>query len=204
MDLEAAGSASARRRSPRRLLLVVFLLAVLAGLALVSGAIFSDATRNEGMRLDVGTVDIATAPVTFELDAADLVPGDVVATPLVVRNDGSLELRYAITSTVDDAVLADELLLTIRTGVTACDAVGADAAGTLLAGPVRLGGLTGDTVLGDPARGQDPGDRVLAAGGSELLCFRAELPASATEAAAAGRTVSSTLRLDAEQTAVNP
>lgn len=194
----------ATRRPTRRLLLVVSLSLVLLGGLLVSSAVFNDATRNEAMRLDAGTVDIAAAPVTFALDATGLVPGDVVATPLQVRNDGSLELRYSVTSTVDDALLADELELTIRTGVTDCDAVGAALDGSVVAGPVRLGGLTGDAVLGDPATGQDAGDRVLAAGTSEVLCFRVELPTTATEATAAGLSVSATVRLDAEQTAVNP
>lgn len=196
--------AQEERRTPRRLLVGLFLLAVLIGALLVSAALFSDAVRNEGLRLDAGTVDVATAPVTLDLDASGLAPGDVVATPLEVRNDGSLELRYSITSTVDDTTLGDLLRFEIRTGVTTCDAVGADADGTLVAGPVRLGGLTADPVLGDPATGQDPGDRTLAPSSAEVLCLRVELPADVSEDEAAGLSVSATLQVDAEQTAANP
>lgn len=191
--------------APRRRLLVgLLLLAVLVGALLVSAALFTDATRNEGLQLEAGTVDVATAPVTLELDATALVPGDVVATPLEVRNGGSLELRYSITSTVDDTTLGDLLEFEIRTGVTTCDAVGADADGELLAGPVRLGGLTADPVLGDPAPGQHAGDRQLAPGEAEVLCLRVALPEDVTEATAAGLTVTATLQVDAEQTAANP
>lgn len=189
---------------PRRLVVGLLLVVVLLGALLVSAALFSDVTRNQGLRLQVGTVDVATAPVTLDLDATGLVPGDVVATPLDVRNSGSLDLRYSITSTVDDTTLADLLELEVRTGVTTCDAVGADADGVLLAGPVRLGGLTADPVLGDPTPGQDPGDRELAPGGAEVLCLRVELPQDVTEATGAGLTVTATLQVDAEQTAANP
>ena len=202
-DQDTATERATTRRPTRRLVVIGCLVLIVVGGLLVSAALFNDATRNEAMRLQTGTVDIAAAPVTFGLDATGLVPGDVVATELEVRNDGSLELRYAATSTVDDAPLADALSLTVRTGVTSCDPVGADADGTLVAGPVRLGGVAGDAIIGSPATGQDAGDRVLAAGTSEVLCFRVELPASATEATA-GRSVSATVRLDAEQTAVNP
>lgn len=193
-----------QRRTPRRLLIGMLLLAVLIGALLVSAALFTDVARNQGLRLDAGTVDVATAPVTLELDASGLAPGDVVATPLEVRNDGSLELRYSISSTVDDTTLGDLLQFEIRTGVTACDAVGAAADGVLVAGPVRLGGLTADLVLGDPTPGQDPGDRTLAPGAADVLCLRVELPAGVSEDEAAGLSVSATLQVDAEQTAANP
>lgn len=193
-----------RRRPPRQVLIALALAAIVLGGLLLSAALFNDSTANEGTSLEVGTVDIATAPVTLDLDAGGLAPGDVVATPLQVRNDGSLELRYSMTSTVDDTTLGDLLAFEVRTGVSRCDAVGADADGTLVAGPVRLGGLTADPILGLATPGPDDGDRVLAAGGSEVLCLRVELPASVDEATAAGLTVTASLQLDAEQTAANP
>lgn len=193
-----------QRTTPRRLLVALLALAVLLGALLISAALFSDVARNEGLRLEVGTIDVATAPVTLDLDASGLAPGDVVATPLEVRNDGSLELRYSITSTVDDTTLGDLLQFEIRTDVTTCDAVGADADGVLVAGPVRLGGLTADPVLGDPSPGQDPGDRTLAPGAAEVLCLRVELPTTVSEDDAAGLSVTATLQVDAEQTAANP
>lgn len=192
------------RRPPRRAVVGVLLVLVVLGSLLVSAALFSDVARNEGLRLGAGTVDVATAPVTLALDAMALAPGDVVATPLEVRNDGSLELRYSITSTVDDTTLGDLLRFEVRVGVSSCDAVGADQDGTLIAGPVRLGGATADPLVGDPATGQDPGDRVLGPGASEVLCLRVELPAETSEEEGAGRTVTATLQVDAEQTTANP
>lgn len=196
--------ADERRRLPRRAVVLLLLVAVVLGGLLVSAALFTDVARNEGSTIDAGTIDVASAPVTFDLDASGLVPGDVVATAIEFRNDGSLELRYALTSVVDAAQLADLLELTIRSGVTQCDAVGADVDGVLLAGPVRLGGTAGDPVLGNPATGPQAGDRVLTPGASEVLCFRAELPSSVDEAAAAGLATVAELRVDAEQTAANP
>lgn len=189
---------------PRRLVLAVLLAVVVLGALLVSAAVYTDTTATDGLSLEVGTVDVATAPVTLDLVAAALVPGDVVATPLVVRNDGSLELRYSLSTSVDDADLATLLELTVRTGVTSCDATGADADGTLLVGPVPLGAPTTTPVLGDPAPGAQPGDRVLAPGSEDVLCLRVELPPTTTEAEAAGRSLTASLRVDAEQTAANP
>lgn len=207
MSHDTAPPLESTRRLPRRLILGVFLAMVLAGLLLMSAAIYSAITSNEGLRLDVGTVDVATAPLTLELNATALVPGDVVATPLEITNDGSLELRYSITSittTTDDPSLAELLELEIRVGVSRCDATGADADGTLVAGPVLLGGATGAPVLGAPATGQHPGDRVLGPGAFEVLCLRVELPSSVTEDEAAGMSLAVTLQIDAEQTAANP
>lgn len=201
---EAAPAPAGRRRVPRRVVVGALLAMVVLGTLLVSAALFSDRTENLGSGLDVGTIDVASAPVTFDLDASGLVPGDVVAAPITFRNDGSLELRYALTSDVDDPALADLLELTVRTDVTTCDAVGAAADGTLLAGPVRLGAPGGEPVLGDPATGSQPGDRVLAPGDAEVLCFRVVLPSGVSESGAAGLTVTATLRVDAEQTAANP
>lgn len=197
-------SRNVRRRLPRQVLVALAFAAIVLGGLLLSTALFSASTATDDNLLEIGTVDVATAPVTLDLDAGALAPGDVVATPLQVRNDGSLELRYSVSSTVDDVTLGDLLEFEVRTGVTRCDAVGADGDGVLVAGPVPLGGLTAEPVVGDPATGDDPGDRVLAAGGSEVLCLRVELPPGVDEDTAAGLTVTASLTIDAEQTAANP
>lgn len=197
-------AATTARRPSRRAVVLLCLVAVLLGLLLTSAALFSATTGNEDLRLEVGTLDVATAPVALDLDAGGLAPGDVVATPLTVRNDGSLELRWSLTSTVDDEALADLLEFEIRTEVSDCDATGAAADGVLVAGPTALGSTAGSVLIGDPVTGADAGDRVLAPNAAEALCLRVELPASAGEEEAAGRTVTATLRIDAEQTAANP
>lgn len=55
-----------------------------------------------------------------------------------------------------------------------------------------------------PRRVPVVGDRVLPPGAAEVLCLRVELPSTVTEEAAAGRSVTAVLQVDAEQTAVNP
>ena len=125
------------------------------------------------------------------------------AAGVVVSNDGTLELRYSITSTTTEDVLAAALDLTIReidvtTPGVPCD----DFDGTLRYGPADLGSVAGINVIGDPTQGAQAGDRVLAASATETLCFRVELPLSAT--GPEGTTTTATFTFDAEQTQSNP
>lgn len=188
----------------RRPVVASLLALALLGMLLTSAAVFSGATDNPDNLVAIGTLDVASAPVSVAVTGSGLGPGDVVADELDVRNDGSLELRYAVTSTTDETTLASALVFEVRTGVTDCTPAGADADGTLVAGPGPLGTTTGMALIGDPTQGDDAGDRTLAAGASEVLCLRVELPASADEAALADRSSTAVLRLDAEQTGANP
>lgn len=188
----------------RRLVVAGLLVLVLLGLGLTSMAVFSDTTDTSGLEVAVGTLDIATAPVSVAVSGSGLEPGDVVADELVVRNDGSVQLRYAISSVTTEDTLASALELEIRVGVSDCSSAGADVDGTLVAGPVPLGSTGGSAILGDPAQGADAGDRTLAGGSAETLCLRVALPDGADEDVLADRTTTAVFTFDAEQTGANP
>jgi hypothetical protein len=134
-----------------------------------------------------------------------MAPGDSITDDIVVTNAGSLQLRYAITSTATNADakgLKDQLTMVVNTvdvttPGTPCD----DFDGTqLYSGDVD--GSTG-AIVGDTTAGSQAGDRTLAASASETLCFRVSLP-SATGNAFQNATTTATFTFGAEQTANNP
>lgn len=121
-------------------------------------------------------------------------------------NDGTLTLRYAITSITtnsDGKNLANQLRLTIKSNVLDCANAGFNFSGTVLYGPAALGTITGLNVIGDPAQGQQAGDRALQPGSFEILCFNVSLPLeSGNEFQNASTTA--TFVFAAEQTLNNP
>ena len=125
-----------------------------------------------------GTVDISVSPVNAALSFDGMIPGDSVTRPLMVSNDGSLPLRYAIRSTTSDEALAAQLDMTIKPNVTDCNEAGFDRDGDAVYGPGYLGSIGGLDVVGNPSLGPDPGDRTLEALASEMLCIRVSLPLS--------------------------
>jgi hypothetical protein len=132
-------------------------------------------------------------------------PGDSVTDDAVVENDGTAQLRYAMTTAstnADSKALRDALTLAVKTvdvttPGTPCNDF--DGSTTLYSGV--LGATTGS--FGDPTAGDDTGDRTLAAGANETLCFRVSLPSS-TGNGAQGATTTTTFTFDAEQTSSNP
>ena len=184
-------------------LLGIGLLATLAGMA--SLAVFTDSAAVDGNTFTTGTVDISTAPTTALVTFSDMAPGDTVTNSLVATNAGSLQLRYAITSSAtntDAKGLKDQLVLTIKTidvttPGTPCD----NFDGTQL----YTGDLdsTAGALVGSNAQGAQAGDRTLNATASETLCFRVDLPL-ATGNAFQNATTTATFTFDAEQTANNP
>lgn len=179
-------------------------LLLVAGTVLTIGslALFSDQAIIRGDGVGTGTVDLAATPATAVVSAPAIGPGEEVTSSLELTNSGSLEVRYAATSTTTENALAAALRLTVKSGVTACDAEGWAADGTVLyAGP--LGATTPVVLFGDIADGSDAGDRVLAAGGSESLCLNVRLPVAAS-ADLQGVATSATFDFVAEQTVNNP
>jgi hypothetical protein len=71
--------------------------------------------------------------------------------------------------------------------------------GTVVLAATALDGAA----LGNPSQGAQTGDRTLAGGASEVLCFRVSLPLSAGNTLQ-GATSDATFTFDAEQTANNP
>src|SRR4051794_34976353 len=50
-----------------------------------------------------GTVDVANSPTSALLALTDMVPGETITAPLAVTNSGTLQLRYALASSVTNS-----------------------------------------------------------------------------------------------------
>jgi hypothetical protein len=185
-------------------LIVIGLLAGFATFGALS--VFTDTASVPSNTFTTGSVDISTSPASALVTYSNMMPGDKVTAPLTVTNNGSPELRYAVTSlatNTDAKGLRAQLDLRIKSGVTTCTNGGFDTDGTLLYGPADLGNDPAINVIGDPTQGADTGDRTLAGSGSEVLCFQAELPLS-TGNPFQSATTTATFTFEAEQTVNNP
>jgi spore coat-associated protein N len=199
---------SSRRHLSRILVVLLVAGVVAASLGVASNAIWTDSQDVDANVFSTGTLDISTSPTTALVTFSDMAPGDEVTSPIIVTNAGSLELRYAVTSTTTEDTLAAQLDLTIKTGVTTCTNAGFDTDGTVIYNsgtglPDDLGSTTGIDVIGDPTQGAQGGDRTLAGSANETLCFNVELPAS-TGDSFQGLTTTATFTFAAEQTSSNP
>ncbi len=179
-----------------------FAVSVTAIVIGVTGAIFTDTEAVGANTFTAGTVDIAASPASAVVSFSGMAPGDESVGALTVDNDGSLELRYALTSTTTENVMAADLDMTIKVGVTTCTSGGFDTDGSTLYGPADLGSTTGIDVIGDPAQGVQGGERVLAGAGSEILCIKVELPIAIGNTSQ-GVTTTAQFNFAAEQTANN-
>jgi spore coat-associated protein N len=183
-----------RRRRRRRGLLVLFLSLAVSGLgaSVFSLAIFTSSSASTGS-FSTGTIVLTSAPATvFTVPA--MMPGDSGSATLTVTNAGTAQLRYAMTSAstnADGKSLRDQIVLTVKAG--ACPGAGGD---------LYNGALSG-AALGDVTQGNQAGDRTLAAGAADPLCFAWGLPL-ATGNAFQGATTTTTFTFQAEQTANNP
>jgi hypothetical protein len=183
-------------------LLGIGLLATLAGIASI--AVFTDQEAAGGNLFTTGSVDLSIAPTSAIVTLSGMAPGDSITDDVVVTNAGTLQFRYAVSSSATNAdalALKDALTLTIKTidvtgPGTPCD----DFDGTQL----YTGDLdsTAGLLIGDPAQGDDTGDRTLAASANETLCFRVSLASGAT--GPEGASTTATFTFDAEQTVNNP
>jgi hypothetical protein len=153
----------------------------------------------DGNTFSTGNVDIAVSPTTALVTMTNMAPGDEVTNPLTVSNSGALQLRYAMTSTTTENVLAGQLVMTIKSGVIACTNAGFDVPGSTVVYQGSLGNTTGANIFGDPATGAQAGDRVLNAGANEELCFNVTFPAD-SGGGFAGLTTTATFTFNAEQT----
>lgn len=191
-------------------LVSVMAIGLAASLSGVVGfAFFSDVATNTTNTFSTGTLDISTSPSTAFISFSRMAPGDRVVEDLMVQNNGSLDLRYAVTSTAsndDGKGLRQQLELTIWDEAAEADAgqtCQSSAPAAVLYGPGDLAGASETALVGDASQGEQPGDRTLAAGASEVLCFLVELPLT-TSNAYQNATTSATFRFYAEQTANNP
>jgi camelysin-like metallo-endopeptidase len=198
-----------RRRRRRRRLLAYLIFSVLLipsiGATVMTIALFAD-QESSASTFTTGTIVLDDVKIdALTLTTSALMPGDTVTDDVVVENDGTAQLRYAMTSSstnADSKALRDALSLTVKTvDVTtpASPCNDFDGASTLYSGAIGASSAS----FGDPTAGDDTGDRVLAAGANETLCFRVSLPSS-TGNGAQGSTTTTTFTFDAEQTSSNP
>ena len=187
-----------------KLLLFGVGFAVVGGVLGSRGLAVFTSTANVGSNtFTTGTVSLTTSPTTALVTFSNMAPGDVVTAPITVTNAGSLALRYALTSTTTENVLATQLALTIKSGVTTCTNAGFSASGTVAYGAGALGNTTAVNAIGDPAQGAQTGDRTLAAAANEVLCFNVSLPLASGNTFQ-GLTSTATFSFQGEQTTNNP
>jgi hypothetical protein len=187
-------------------LVVIGLLAGIGAFGALSE--FTSTAEVEDNVFTTGTVEISTDHSATALIFYDnMAPGDKTTEELTVSNDGSLDLRYAVTSLADPDVkgLGSQLDLTIKSGVTTCTNGGFGTDGELLYDADDLGGDPAINVIGDPAQGDEdpPGDRTLDVGEDEVLCFQVELPLDTIDDYQ-DATTTATFSFVAEQTVNNP
>ena len=198
-----------RRRRRRRRLAAMLLFSILLvpslAVSVMTIALFTD-QESTTSAFTTGTIVLDDVKVdALILTTTAMMPGDSVTDDVVIENDGTAQLRYAMTSTStnpDGLALRDALSLTIKTvdvttPGTPCDDF--DGSSTLYNGILGASSAS----FGDPSPGADAGDRVLNAGANETLCFRVSLPSS-TGNGAQGATTTTTFTFDAEQTSSNP
>lgn len=119
--------------------------------------------------------------ITLNIPIGGLAPGATIRGRHVVANTSGQSLRYALSSSSvngDGKSLRDVVRVTIKTAdlssgsAATCDA---NDGATLYSG--RLGATSAG--FGDPRIGGHAGDRLLAAGQRETLCFEIEMPLDA-------------------------
>jgi len=189
---------AARRRRRRRGMVVLMLSLSIAslGAGAFSLALFTDQATVGANAFNTGTIDLTTSPTTALLTNAAMFPGDVVNGTLVVTNAGTGALRYSMTTSNTNATLAAGLTLQVRTIGTGC----ANFDGTDVVASVALSGPGNG--FGSVTSGFQAGDRSLAVGASETLCFRVSLPLSADNTYQ-NLSNTTTFTFDAEQTKNN-
>lgn len=196
MDTQLFDRQVERRRKRRRG--IVALLGAISILTIGAGSIslaqFTDSATST-WAFSTGTIDVNTSPAVLTA-VTNMLPGDASTQALTVTNAGTGDLRYAISVAATNA-LGAQLQLTIKTQ----DGGGGCAAftGTSVLAATTLNGAA----VGSATQGANAGDRNLAAGVSEVLCFRVSLPLS-TGNTFQGVSSAATFTFDAEQTANNP
>lgn len=172
--------------------------------------IFTDNQDVGSNTLTTGTLDISASPASAVVTFSNMAPGDRATGSTNITNGGSLELRYAMTTSTtnpDGKNLAGALRLRIAKRIAgSCDFpyYNSDGSTTTLSNDQQIyEGLLSSAGFGNPAQGSQAGDRTLAAGVGEWLCMSVVLPASAGNSYQ-NATTTAALSFSAEQTANNP
>ena len=192
----------------KKVVVSILILGVVLAVALIGAiALFTDQATNPGNTFSTGTVDLTIDPTIAMFTVSNMAPGDVQYDGIQLTNSGSLDLRYAMTTTADgNSTLDGQLTLTIDvvTGIgvdnqwyTSDDVVGE----ANIYGP---DGALSSAAIGDAAQGNQTGDRILVATtGSERFRFTVELPLT-TGNSFQNTTCTVAFVFDAEQTIHNP
>ncbi len=182
----------------KRVLISLIAVSTLAACVSLGGglSLFTQSIDDGSNAFTSGSVVISASPSSAFITMSNMAPGDTETEDLTIANEGSLQLRYAMTTSAtntDSKNLRDALTLVIKEKGTDC----ATFDGTTL-----YSGTLADAAIGNPATGGDIGDRVLDASSSEDLCFKITLPSNATGPEGAATTA--TFTFAAEQTTNNP
>ena len=180
-----------KRRSALGALLFVASLATL-GAGAMSLAVFSDSQASQGA-WSTGTIVLGVSPSTA-FSASNIMPGESGSQTIAVSNSGTGTLRYAISTSAtntDGKGLAAQMTLTVSPGTCASP------------GSSIYSGALGSAAVGSSTQGAQAGDRSLAAGANENLCFAWSFPLSSGNGFQDAATTA-TFTFAAEQTANNP
>ena len=189
----------------RATLVLLLVAGLLAGLTSIGSALATSSVDLGSSPSTAGSVILTTIPISTLVSFDNMAPGDQVTAPIIVTNGGTLQFRYAVTSVAtntDSKGLRNQLVLTVKSGVTTCTDGGFGVSGTQQYTGM-LGSDSGAKVIGDPATGEQSGDRTLAAGANEVLCFHVALPIDTADTFQSAATTA-TFTFAAEQTASNP
>jgi len=151
------------RRRGIAALALVGLMGVCLGLGL--NTVLRESGSADQAGLEISSIDLTSGAADATVWAADMLPGDTVATAVTVANSGRQPMNYAMSRglvAAGGAALSRALVLTIKTIGSSC----ADFDGTaLFEGPLDEAGF-----------GSEGSGRPLPGATAEILCFRAALP----------------------------
>lgn len=202
-----SASARARRRRIVAALVIVALILVAIG-RWTEKALSSDTSAIASNSFVTGSVDIAAHNPVAVVGETMMAPGDTVFRVIRVTNSGSLQYRYAVVASSTDPDgkrLATQLEVGVYLVPSTAQCSKSGVAGLSALGPVRQVVAKAPALqplFGDAAKGQQPGDQVMAAVGTQLLCLSAHLP-GATGNSFGNASTALNLRFIAEQTADN-
>ncbi|MDP2674683.1 MAG: hypothetical protein Q8Q00_07230 [Dehalococcoidia bacterium] len=202
------------QKSRRNAQWILVALMAVGGLAALLGAasqaIWTDTDPVAGNDFATGSVSLTTSPTSaIWTPVTAAAPGDISGTgSLTVTDNGTMQLRYAVTGSVTSATLAAGMNLRIGLrGGAGCDFPYHTSAGatTALVDDTQLfaGTLNTAVLIGSNAQGNQAGDRTLAASANEVLCFAVVLPLTAANTLQS-LSNTTTFTFDSEQTANNP
>lgn len=175
---------TSRRTGVRLTLLTAAGALVAAGLlhdgVIPSAARMTDRGTTTAAAVTTGSVSLALsngASASSWTGAVSLKPGGTAYKRITVTNDGTSQLRYAVTATSTSALSAKLVMnVAVIASGSSCSS-STYSAGTVVSGAdLAFGASTALNVIGDPATGAQTGDRVLAVSAADNLCLRLELP----------------------------